>query len=103
MATNLKMVEAEEYRRSHCDRKQVTHQCIGKVTLAPGFMNLDCELCGMAHEIMDQEMDLCDAARTIARIFDLSWDELPDGKKKQVLIELLALIKKPNPLGLGVE
>ncbi len=84
-------VEAEEYRRSHCERKEASHQCVGKVTIGPGLLLLECHLCGMANEELRKAMGLCDAARVICKVLGKTWEDLGVERQRQVLIELMAL------------
>lgn len=42
-------LDAEAFRRTHCDNPERRgHKCMGKVTIAPGILLLDCILCGDA-------------------------------------------------------
>lgn len=39
--------EAQRLRESHCERKRLAHKCVGTVTIGPGYLCLDCPVCGV--------------------------------------------------------
>lgn len=89
-------ITAEEYRRSHCDRKEATHQCIGEVSIKPGLFQLNCSLCGEATTQLMDDMDVCNAVRTVCRVMGHKWESLTDCQRKQIIIEIAWLRKRSH-------
>lgn len=82
---------AEEMRQSHCDRKQMAHKCVGVMTIKPGVVCLDCEICGMDTKYMEESSALLERARAICRITGTDYDGLSNDQKRQLLLEITAL------------
>ena len=87
----LENVEAEEFRRSHCDRIGMTHTCIGEIAIKPGVLLLDCKLCGTAFEELAQDMEIVDTARSIMHVLGWEWSKIEKDKQRRVLLELLRM------------
>lgn len=88
---NMPGLDAETFRRKHCDRIGMEHECHGQVTLIPGAMKLDCKLCGAACEDLQLEMGVLDACSRIAEVMGVDWNQLDVTTQKLVLIEINAL------------
>lgn len=54
-------IQAEEFRRKHCDSPERYHQCVGVITLKPGMCLFDCKLCGQDFLSLEKAMDLLDS------------------------------------------
>ena len=84
-------IEAEEFRRSHCDRRGETHNCIGEISIKPGLLILDCKLCGAAYEELVQDMETVNTARSICRILGFEWESIEETMRRRVLLEILRI------------
>lgn len=77
-------------RRSHCDRKNQDHKCIGTVSITPSGIELACDLCGKGGDD-DALPDRCDGAerlRAILRAAGLDYDKLAPKVQLAALKEL---------------
>jgi hypothetical protein len=53
-------IDAEAYRRRHCDSPERKHQCLGIITLKPGMVQFDCKLCGAETLMTSPAIDALD-------------------------------------------
>lgn len=61
-------VDAERFRRRHCDNPGGAHQCHGVVKISPGMCHFDCKLCGTEHVLTVNAMDQLDAIEHLAQV-----------------------------------
>jgi len=60
-------IDAELFRRRHCDSPEREHQCLGKITISPGLCRFDCPKCGEETVKLADAMDVLDANALPAR------------------------------------
>jgi hypothetical protein len=96
VSVDLPLTEAEVFRRSHCERPEASHQCIGEVSIKPGILMLDCKLCGQSFEQLAASMGVLDCAQVVCRVLGVRWHDILPAQQRQILLELHRLLSR-NP------
>lgn len=60
MIDNSTAIDAEAFRRRHCDNRQYEHRCVGVITIKPGICMFNCQLCGEETVDLREAMDVLD-------------------------------------------
>ena len=83
MTTQEYSVE-QAMRRSHCDRSDRKHECVGTMRVTPSGVEFDCQLCGSTSEPC-YSSQVKEFAHEMARLFGLQWDRLSHEVQQDVL------------------
>lgn len=78
---------AQALRRSHCDRKEQAHECVGEVTIKRGMVCLDCKLCGKGEEIPGWNGAAATSLRLIFAAAGIEWASFDIETKVRVISE----------------
>lgn len=78
----------QEILHSHCERKGVTHKCVGVLTIEEGKFSADCNLCGSMKEDTVETAPLIETAKNICSILGLNYNDLCPKKRRLILLEI---------------
>lgn len=84
---------AQALRRSHCDRQDSAHECVGEVTIKRGEVCLSCPLCGKGEEIPGWSFQVAERCRAIFDAAGVKWDAL-DFEAKRRAVGMLSTMEK---------
>lgn len=75
----------ERLRRSHCERRNEAHECLGSITITPRGYELSCPLCGSTNREPSYPTEIHERARELAGEFGLRWELLSIEVQQAVL------------------
>ena len=93
MSSDFTFEMAQALRRSHCDRSDQPHECIGTVTIKRGEVMLDCSLCGHGSDCPAWDSGVADTLSAIFRSAGIEWRSLDHEAK---LAAIAAYKRKEN-------
>jgi hypothetical protein len=76
---------AQGLRKAHCSRgDNELHDCVGKVTITSGRVDLECTKCGNGHEIIapSETLPQTRLAKRVLAAVGLDWDALTPERKR---------------------
>ena len=85
---------AQALRRSHCDRREQAHECVGEVTIKRGEICLNCPLCGKGEEIPGWSFEAAEKLRPIFAAAGINWDSLDFEAKRRAVSEYVAGVRR---------
>jgi hypothetical protein len=85
-------LEAEMLRQSHCERKHMSHACVGVMTVNRVGVRLDCEICGCDMETLENVSDVMERAKALCAITGVEFHNLCRGKQRELLLEVAAML-----------
>lgn len=78
---------AQALRRTHCDRQDAEHECVGEVTIKRGEVCLSCTICGSGEHIPGWSSSISDLLREVFRAAGVEWDSLHMEAKLAAILE----------------
>ena len=71
-------------RRSHCDRRERQHECLGTMQVTPSGLEFECPACG-GTSLPYYSAAVNEFAREMAASFGLQWERLSHEVQQDVL------------------